>query len=110
CDFLLFLLAWRKIRRGGYDFIHADEEAVFFAMFFKWRYRIPYAYDLDSSVAQQLVESRPYLQPLSSLSCRREAAAIRGALINLPVCLELGKLCQSAGARSTVVVHDISQP
>lgn len=109
CDVLLFFMAWRMVRTGGYDFIHADEESVFFAMFFKWFHGIPYAYDLDSSIAQQLVESRPALAPLSAMFGYLETRAIRGALINLPVCVELGRLCESAGSRNTIVLHDISQ-
>src|SRR5690606_39044395 len=109
CDVLLFFTAWRMVRTGGYDLIHADEESVFFAMFFRRFYGIPYAYDLDSSIAQQLVESRPALAPLAAMFGYLETRAIRGALINLPVCVELGRLCESAGSRNTVVLHDISQ-
>ena len=55
-DFFLFYKAWALVIRNRYDLIHAGEEAVFIAMFFKFLYRIPYVYDLDSSIAQQLVE------------------------------------------------------
>lgn len=109
CDVLLFFTAWRMVRTGDYDFVHADEESVFFAMFFKRFHGIPYAYDLDSSIAQQLVESRPVLAPLAAMLGYLESRAIRGALINLPVCVELGRLCERAGSRNTVVLHDISQ-
>lgn len=109
CDFLLLVKAWIMVHRNRYDFIHADEESVFFALMFRAIYRIPYAYDLDSSLAQQLVESRSRLSWAAALFNRLEALAIRKALINLPVCLELARVCQRAGSRFTVVLHDISQ-
>ncbi|MGV7223209.1 MAG: hypothetical protein ACQ9MH_16975 [Nitrospinales bacterium] len=34
-DFLMFFKSWRLVHRSRYDVIHAGEEAVFFAMFFK---------------------------------------------------------------------------
>ena len=56
CDVYLFFLAWRLVANIRYDVIHAGEEAVFMAMFFKRFYRIPYVYDMDSSIGQQVVE------------------------------------------------------
>jgi glycosyltransferase involved in cell wall biosynthesis len=109
CDVLMLFAAWGMARRGGYDLVHAGEEAVFIAMLLKRAMGIPYAYDLDSSIAQQIVESRPLLAPFRRWFERMERAAIRGALICFPVCVALEDLCRSAGARRTVTLHDISQ-
>jgi glycosyltransferase involved in cell wall biosynthesis len=109
CNLLLFFKAWGLVRRNRYDLIHAGEEAVFFALFFKLLYRIPYAYDLDSSIAQQLVEKQRYLRWLSPLFERLEGLAIRHSLINFPVCNALAQLCEERGSRKTVTLHDISQ-
>lgn len=109
CDALMFFQAWSMVRRGRYDLVHAGEESVFFAMFFRRFYRIPYAYDLDSSIAQQLVEKKRYLRPFAPLFNWMERRAIRGALINFPVCNALDKLCHRNGSRQTVALHDISQ-
>jgi glycosyltransferase involved in cell wall biosynthesis len=109
CNIFMLFYAWRLLHRHRYDLIHAGEEAVFFALFFQRLYRIPYVYDLDSSVAQQLVENKPWLRPLAPLFNALEALAIRGSLANLPVCNALAELCEAKGSRKTVTIHDISQ-
>jgi len=108
-DFFMFLTAWRLVRRNGYDLIHAGEEAVFLALFFKFIYRIPYVYDLDSSIAQQMVEKYPALGVFSSLFNFIEGFAIRNSLASLPVCNALAELCRKRGSKKTVTLHDISQ-
>ncbi len=109
CNIFMFFQAWRLLRRHRYDLIHAGEEAVFFAQFFQWLFRIPYVYDLDSSIAQQIAEKKPWLRPLAPLFDALEARAIRGSLANLPVCNALAELCEEKGSRKTVTIHDISQ-
>jgi len=108
-DVGFFLKAWHLVRENHYDIIHAGEEAVFFAMLFKRLYGIPFAYDLDSSIAQQLVEKKPYLRAFSRLFDRMEGEAIRDSLINFPVCNALADLCHENGSTKTVTLHDISQ-
>jgi glycosyltransferase involved in cell wall biosynthesis len=108
CDVFLFFKAW-SLMRQPYDVIHAGEEAVFMAQFFRWIYKIPYLYDLDSSVAQQMVEKYRLLKIFAPLFNRMEASAIRGALFNLPVCNALSDLCRERGASHVVTLHDISQ-
>lgn len=109
CFFYLMRAARRMARRTRYDLVHAGEEAVFIAMLLGMWTGIPYAYDLDSSVAQQLIEQMPYLLPLRPLFSALEARAIRGSLICLPVCNALAALCERHGARKVVTLHDISQ-
>jgi glycosyltransferase involved in cell wall biosynthesis len=109
CDLLLLFCAWRLVRRDRYHLIHAGEEAVFIALLFKFLYGIPYAYDLDSSIAQQTVEGKRYLRPLSPLFRYLETFAIRRSAITFPVCNALAELCEQCGSRKTVTLHDISQ-
>ncbi len=109
CDLLLFLKSWSMVRKNKYDFIHAGEEAVFFAILFKWMYKIPYAYDLDSSIAQQLVEKKNYLKAFSGLFNWLEKLAIQKSIINFPVCNALAEICKKNNSKKTVTLHDISQ-
>ena len=109
CDIPMFFKAWALARKNRYDFIHAGEEAVFFAMFLKGVYNIPYAYDLDSSIAQQLVEKKPQLGFLKGLFNVLEGQAIQKSMINFPVCNALTDLCEEQGSSKTVTLHDISQ-
>lgn len=108
-DILLFFKAWRLVRENDYDLVHAGEEAVFFAMFFRGMYDLPYAYDLDSSIAQQLVEQKPSLVAFSAMFDWMERQAVQGSLINFPVCNALAELCRENGSKKTVTLHDISQ-
>jgi len=109
CDFFLFFKAWKLIRKNKYDFIHAGEEAVFMAMLFKFFYKVPYVYDLDSSIAQQLVEKKSLLKIFLPIFNWLEAKAIKGSIVNLPVCNALAELCEKRGSKKTITLHDISQ-
>lgn len=109
CDFFMFFQAWAMVHRNRYCLIHAGEETVFMAMFFRLIYKIPYVYDLDSSIAQQLVEKKPFLHKLSRFFNWMESQAIRNSLANLPVCNALAELCRKNYSRKTVTLHDISQ-
>lgn len=108
CDFFFFFKALGLIKKNEYVVIHAVEEAVFFAMIFKFLYRIPYVYDLDSSIARQLVEKIPFLKFLSFFFNWIEAKAIQGAKVNLPVCRALAELCTKQKSRKTILIPDIS--
>lgn len=108
-DFIMFLIAWRLIGKNKFDLIHAGEESVFMAMFFKLIYKIPYVYDLDSSIAQQMVEKIPSLQIVAKVFNWFERLAIRHSMANLPVCNALAELCRKNGSRKTVTIYDISQ-
>lgn len=109
CNFFLFFKSWQLVRENKYDVIHAGEETVFFAMLYKFLLKIPYVYDLDSSIAQQLVEKKPFLKFFAPIFNWLEAKAIQGSLANLPVCNALAKLCDENGSKKTITIHDISQ-
>ncbi|MGA9292631.1 MAG: glycosyltransferase family 4 protein [Ignavibacteriaceae bacterium] len=108
-DFFMFISAWKMVIKNRYDYVHAGEEAVFFAMLFKSLFRIPYIYDLDSSIAQQIVEKKPFLRFLAPVFNYLEKMAIVHAEINLPVCNALAELCEKQGSQKTFTIHDISQ-
>ena len=108
-DLLLFWKARALLREHRYDVIHAGEEAAFLALFFRRVHGIPFVYDLDSSVAQQMVESRPALAFLGRALGALEGWAISRAIATAPVCNALADLCRSRGAAKVVTLHDISQ-
>jgi glycosyltransferase involved in cell wall biosynthesis len=89
--------------------VHAGEEAAFVAMLFRWLYGIPYVYDMDSSIAQQMVEQMPFLRPLAGLFNWFEARALKNAAAAAPVCNALADLAWSRGATHVFTLHDISQ-
>jgi glycosyltransferase involved in cell wall biosynthesis len=108
-DCWLFAKARRLVATHKYDVIHANEEAVFLAMWFKFRNGLQYVYDMDSSIAQQLVEKKAFLKPGTFLFNWCEAKAIRSSLAAAPVCNALAELAQKRGARHVTTLHDISQ-
>lgn len=108
-DVYLFFLAWRVLRRFRPDVIHAGEEAVFMARLFKLVYGIPYVYDMDSSIAQQMVEKKSWLKPLAGVFNWFEGRAIKGAVACAPVCNALADLAREGGAKHLETLHDISQ-
>lgn len=109
CDAKMFAVAWRLVRENEYDVVHAGEESVFMAMFFKIVHGIPYVYDLDSSIAQQMVERFVFLSPLAWLFNYFEKLAIRNCAAAAPVCNALAKLARQRGAPHVITLHDISQ-
>jgi glycosyltransferase involved in cell wall biosynthesis len=108
-DIVMFFFAWKKMHSQRYDLIHAGEESVFMAMFLKLLYKVPYIYDLDSSIAQQMIEKHSFLRPFAPLLNWAESKAIRGAVATAPVCNALADLCHKNGAAKVVTLHDISQ-
>jgi glycosyltransferase involved in cell wall biosynthesis len=109
CDLALAAEARRLMRRARYDVIHAGEEAVFIAMRLGRVHGVPYVYDMDSSIAQQLVEKLGVLRPLSPVLDRLESRAIRRSAAVAPVCRALEDLARARGAPRIVTLHDISQ-
>lgn len=108
CDILLFFKALRLMLSNKYDIVHAGEEAVFMALLFKRMFKIPYVYDMDSSIAQQIVEKHPSLTFLAGFFNYMEGIAVRNSRAVLPVCDALGELADTHGSKKTVVLHDIS--
>jgi hypothetical protein len=108
CDAFVLLLAVRLAARRRYDVVHAVEEAVFIALLLKWTFRIPYVYDMDSSLAQQLTERLPALRPARTLLAACERLALRHALAVVPVCEALAAVAERGRARKVVVLPDVS--
>jgi len=108
-DIYLFFLAWKVLRRFKPDVLHAGEEAVFMARLFKLIHGIPYVYDMDSSIAQQMVEKKSYFKPVAWLFNWFERRAIQNAVACAPVCNALADLAREGGAKHVETLHDISQ-
>lgn len=111
CDFIFFFTALRlilKSRNSQYDLIHAVEESVFFAWFFKLIFGIPYIYDMDSCISAQLTEKWFILKPVKPIFDWLERIAVRASLQVVPVCDALAAVADSRGALRTTVLHDIS--
>jgi hypothetical protein len=73
CDLFMFVQCLRMARKNRYDLIHAVEESAFIAAAMQRIAGIPYVYDMDSSLADQLVDTYPSLQFAFSTLRRCEA-------------------------------------
>lgn len=109
CDVRLYGLAKKLVKELKPDVIHAGEEAVFMARWFKMTRRVPYVYDMDSSIAQQMVEQMGFLKPFAWFFDAFEGIGVKGAVACAPVCHALADVARKQGAKRQVTLHDISQ-
>jgi glycosyltransferase involved in cell wall biosynthesis len=107
-DFLMVFVVLNLFRKYTYNVIHSVEESVFFALFFKLFCGIPYVYDMDSSLSQQIIDKKPSLKCFSALFRLCESLAVRHAIAVVPVCDALYRSIQKYGPRRVVVLHDVS--
>jgi glycosyltransferase involved in cell wall biosynthesis len=109
CDLQLLHLFRRRLRTHSYDLIHAVEESVFMARFAQPSARpLPYIYDMDSSLSQQMIEKHRWLGVFRPFFNRLEKAVLRRALAVIPVCRSLEEEAIRLGARTTFLLPDVS--
>lgn len=111
CDLILMVhilkMVWQS-RRQQYDIIHAVEESAFIAWLIKKIFKIPYIYDMDSSLALQVTERWWWSRPLLFIFQYLEGLAVRASLAVAPVCDALHIIATNHGSDSSVLLRDIS--
>jgi Glycosyltransferase Family 4 len=108
CDVFMFFKAARLVSKNHYDLIYAVEESVFIALAWKWILGIPYVYDMDSSLVQQMIEQHPFLNRFRALLTFFEDLAVRNAKGVATVCDALAGPLQRYKGQRVVVLQDIS--
>ncbi len=108
CDLIMLFRALAMASRKQYLMVHAVEESVFIALLIKFLFKIPYVYDMDSSLAQQMIEQHSFLAPLKPIFSAAEGFAIRRAETVLPVCDALAQDVEKYNPRQVFVLHDVS--
>ncbi len=108
CDLFFFIKVFTLIRKKSYDLIHAVEESVFMAYFFKPFFSIPYIYDMDSLMSMQITDKFPALQRVAGILKYAESKAIRRAVAVIPVCDALAKEAEKLGASRITVLKDVA--
>ncbi|MGZ8253377.1 MAG: glycosyltransferase [Burkholderiaceae bacterium] len=111
CDLWLAAAAWKRIRNGHYDVVHAVEEAVFLALAARrWR-RFALVYDMDSLMSAQLVEKKRAFKVIEPLLRTIERSAVRHSDRVLAVCPALETFAREAGGGSRVhLLPDVPFP
>ncbi|MDT7953828.1 MAG: glycosyltransferase [Acetobacteraceae bacterium] len=107
CNLWLLALAFRLLRRGRYDCIHAVEDSVFLALLLRRFAPVPVIYDMDSIMSDQIAEKWPALARLARGLRRIERVAMRASDLIICVCPALAsRAADDAPATAQVVLHD----
>lgn len=89
-DGMLFIEAIFALFRRKYDIVFAHEEAVFFALIFKYLFGIKYIYDMHSSLPQQLRNFNfTKFSPLIKLFSALENLSLKNASAIITICQDL---------------------
>ncbi|HEU5040114.1 MAG TPA: glycosyltransferase, partial [Gemmatimonadales bacterium] len=102
CDTVMIGSTFRMMRRTKYDLVHAVEEAAFIALALKRVTGVPYVYDMDSSLAEQMVDVFPTLDLVYPVMRRVEGLAIRGSAGVLTVCAALEAVARTHAPKAPV--------
>ncbi len=89
CDVFLSWKLVQIMRRNNYRVVHAFEEAVFPALAVNYFAKKILVYDMDSSMADQLMGKWPVLQSINSILYRLERLAVRKSSAVFAVCQDL---------------------
>lgn len=108
CDFFLFWKAASLIKNGNYELVHALEEAAVIAAVLCPRKRIPFIYDMDSSMSTQIADKYPPLRLIGRLFLRLEGWSLRRAHAVIPMCEALVDQYEQFNPGRFYVLHDIS--
>lgn len=108
-DVALAAIAASRLARHRYDVVHAVEEAAFIAMALRAVFRVPYVYDMDSSIPAQLGDGVRLPGLLRRTVEGVETRALRGSLATLACCRALEEIARHKAPRVPVrTVEDIS--
>ncbi len=103
--FKMFLM----LKKNNYDVIHAVEESIFPAAFFNKFFNKKLVYDMDSSMADQLIEKWDVLNKISGLLNGFEKWAANNSTIVIPVCKYLAdKIKEFSPETKIQILEDIA--
>lgn len=108
-DFYLFQKARQLLSRKSFDLMHAVEESAFMAWYLGKKRHLPYIYDMDSSLPQQIQEKFPQLNIFNRLLTLWEKKAVQNSLSVIAVCKALQDLAHLyAPGKPCLRLEDIS--
>jgi glycosyltransferase involved in cell wall biosynthesis len=110
CDLWLAQAAWRLLRSGRHDVVHAVEESAFIALLLRALFRFRLVYDMDSIMASQITEKWPALKPFARLLHSFERMAARRADTVVAVCPSIADFAHAAGAVRVHLLPDVAFP
>ena len=110
CDICMLFKAVCLCRSRSFDVVHAVEESVFIARLLKLFFRIPYLYDMDSSLPEQLRDRFPWLRFVLSPLRLTERHAIKNSDGVIAVCHALEDIVHRYSPYTPVLRMEDSSP
>ena len=108
-DLLMLITSLRLCWSGKFQLVHAVEEACFIGCVLRFVYSIPFVYDMDSSLPDQLVERFGWLRPLVGPLRWAERLAIRRSRGVVAVCQALeDRVLEASHSTPVVRIEDVS--
>ena len=107
-DLLLFLNLLYRLARRRYDLLYAHEEGAFLARIAGWIFRVPYVYDMHSSLPLQITDWKFSHSPrVVDLFRWIEKVSVRGAcaVVAISPAVERAAKEVAANVRSVVIVN-----
>ncbi len=109
CDVVMAKMAVWKLLRHRYDVIHAVEEAAWIARRLKALFRVPFVYDLDSSIPAQIAEKYTLPGWADRFLKREERRALTASVAALCCCPALEAIAREQAPDLPVrTLEDIS--
>jgi glycosyltransferase involved in cell wall biosynthesis len=107
-DFFLLLRFVHLLLTRRYALVHAVEESAFFAMLLCPLFRVRYVYDMDSSMATQLIDRFPVMRVVEGALRWLERLPARFAAAVVPVCEALAEDVRKVRKEGIFVLKDVS--
>ena len=107
-DLLLFVNLLYRLTRSRYDLLYAHEEGAFLARIAGWIFRVPYVYDMHSSLPLQITDWKFSRSPrVVNLFRWIEKVSVRGAcaVVAISPAVERAAKQVAADVRSVVIVN-----
>ncbi len=109
CDVVMLIKAAAMIRKKSYLLIHALEDAAFMALLYKKLFKLDYVYDMDSSMAMQIVEKFKIFRFIFPVLHFFERMVIKNSIGVVAVCKELEDIVVAVSPDKQVVrLEDIT--
>ena len=88
-DYYMYRELKQFLKHNQFDLIHAVEESAYMAKKLGPKYGLKYIYDMDSSMAQQIVEKFGFLKSVEFIFEQFEKTIIKNSIGVIPVCKAL---------------------
>lgn len=103
CDVVLAWTCFGMLSKKRYDVVHAVEESGFIALVVKWLFKVPFVYDMDSSLPQQMMERFAFLRLVKWPMEASERMVVRGSAGVVAVCKALEEVARSYDGRKPIL-------